>query len=286
MLTVSLHRELDSRDQCNRLSTLVIKTFLLQVVGQFPSLLKILSVFPMVIDALLHLHRSLEILIAPSLWRCQMAQVSQSVAEVLFVLVVEILLQPSLLLLTEVLVDGKAAAFHCLGEHRDSPFGSTFHLLLLFLIQIEPTCEEDDSIVVVETSHLLGFHAFHPDMSAVITQDEIRLLRFEGVHHQDPCGRQPMAITHIPEDTQAYPNGKDPSSYLLHRLDTFYENESFRLRLLTICLLLLHDTPFTMLHQELDMCQIDILYLRHLTQAFEIEPYLKALFLQCFLPFL
>ena len=81
----------------------------LQIGGQFFRRFEVLAVLTVVEHVTGHLYRFIESLISPTVRCRQMTQVTESVTEVLAVLVVEVLLQGGDLLLIEVVILHKVA---------------------------------------------------------------------------------------------------------------------------------------------------------------------------------
>ena len=135
-----------------------------QVGRQLVGRLEVLAVLPVVEHVLRHLYGRLYLLVAPSAGRRNMAQVAQSVAVVLSVVVLEILLQGINLGVGEVVVLDEVAGAQRLGEDGHAATGHTLHLGHLLVGEEDAAGIEDDGIVAVERRHLVGIHAIDVNM--------------------------------------------------------------------------------------------------------------------------
>ena len=194
MFPITLHREGNAGYQSQGLGTFMIEMPRFQILRQFFVGFEILPILAMVVHILQHFYGFLKPLLTPALGSSDIAQVSESIAIVLTVLVVEVFLQGGYLLLAEVMVLHEVIAAQGLGIDGDAFLCHTFHLCLLLWRQEKSAGIDNHSIIPGETAHLLSLHTVHLNLRMVIAQHDVGLLGFQSIHHDDACGSYEMAI--------------------------------------------------------------------------------------------
>ena len=154
-----------------------------------------------------HFDGRLYLLVAPSVGRSNMAQIAQSVAVVLAVVVVKVLLQGIYLGIGEVMVLNEVTGTQRLCEDGHPATGYALHLGHLFVGEEDATGIDDDGVVAVETLHLIGIDATDVNMSRVVVQHEVCLLSLQGVDHEDAGGSHELAVDGIAAHRQHSQNG-------------------------------------------------------------------------------
>ena len=224
MFAITLHGEGDTGYQGNRLGPFMIEMTGFQILRQFIGSLEITAVLTMVVHVFQNLCRLVVCLFAPALWCGDMSQVSETIAEVLTVLVVEVFLEGGYLLFAEVVVLHEVIAAQRLGIDGDTFLCHPLHLSLLLWCQEQPTGIDHHSIIVFETAHLLSLDAVHLDLRMVVAQYDVCLLGFQGIHDDNPCGCHEMAMGEIAGNRQYSQDAnhrKNPSTSHFSHLFTF-----------------------------------------------------------------
>ena len=139
-----------------------------------------------------------KVLVTPAVGCGQVAQVAQAVAQVLAVLVVEVLLQGGYLLCAQVVVLHEVVAAQGFCEDGHALGGRPLHLGHLVFVEEDAAGVDDDGIVAAERLHLLSRDAVHVDMVRVVRQHNVGLLRIEGIDHEDSRRGQPAAVGGCP----------------------------------------------------------------------------------------
>ena len=151
----------------------------------------------MVEHILRHLDGRLYLLVAPSVGRSNMAQVAQSVAVVLAVVVFEVLFQGVHLSICEVVVLNEVTGTQRLCEDGHPATGYALHLGHLFVGQEDAAGVDDDGVVAVEALHLISINATDFNVTGVVVEHEVGLLRLQGIDHQDAGGSHEVAVDGI-----------------------------------------------------------------------------------------
>ena len=154
-----------------------------------------------------HLDGRLYLLVAPSVGRSNMAQVAQSVAVVLAVVVVKVLLQGIYLGIGEVMVLNEVTGTQRLCEDGHPATGYALHLGHLFVGEEDATGIDDDGVVAVETLHLIGIDATDFNMAGVVVEHEVSLLSLQGVDDKDARRSHKLAVDSIAAHRQHGQNG-------------------------------------------------------------------------------